>query len=106
MSQNDDAQHEDDIQYASMGVTREELEEKYPNRPKNHSKTLVFSELFREVFNPLNENKKQNAAGSGPKNSFRGVNKLSPTNSVGTSLTVSSPDGAKKLVSISILRCA
>ncbi|ESU08977.1 hypothetical protein FGSG_04154 [Fusarium graminearum PH-1] len=78
MSQNDDAQHEDDIQYASMGVTREELEEKYPNRPKNHSKTLVFSELFREVFNPLNENKKQNAAGSGPKKSFRGVNKLSP----------------------------
>lgn len=51
---------------------------RYPNRPKNHSKTLVFSELFREVFNPLNENKKQNAAGSGPKKSFRGVNKLSP----------------------------
>ncbi|QPC60241.1 hypothetical protein HYE67_002472 [Fusarium culmorum] len=78
MSQNDEAQHEDDIQYASMGVTREELEEKYPNRPKNHSKTLVFSELFREVFNPLSENKKQNATGSGPKNSFCGKNKLSP----------------------------
>lgn len=29
MSQNDDAQHEDDIQYASMGVTREELKEKF-----------------------------------------------------------------------------
>ncbi|KAL6915988.1 hypothetical protein ACHAPO_005441 [Fusarium lateritium] len=78
MSQTDDAKHEDEIQYGSMRVTREELEEKYPNRPRNHSKTLVFSELFREVFNPLNENKKQNAPGSGPKKAFRGVNKLSP----------------------------
>jgi DNA ligase-4 len=39
MSQTDDAKHEDDIQYGSMGVTREELEEKYvvinPTRTQN-----------------------------------------------------------------------
>lgn len=58
-------------------MSLEELEEKFPNRPRNHSKTLVFSELFRELFNPLSENKKQNATG-GPKKAFRGVNKLSP----------------------------
>lgn len=28
MSQTDEAKHEDEIQYGSMGVTREELEEK------------------------------------------------------------------------------
>ncbi|KAM5375069.1 hypothetical protein ACJA88_007734 [Fusarium oxysporum] len=78
MSQTDEAQHEDEIQYGIVGMTREELEEKFPNRPKNHSKTLIFSELFREVFNPLNENKKQNAIGAGPRKGFRGVNKLSP----------------------------
>lgn len=39
---------------------------------------MVFSELFRELFNPLSENKKQNATGGGPKKAFRGVNKLSP----------------------------
>ncbi|KAF5720709.1 DNA ligase 4 [Fusarium globosum] len=78
MSHTDEAQHEDEIQYGIVGMTREEIEEKFPNRPKNHSKTLIFSELFREVFNPLNENKKQNATGAGPRKGFRGVNKLSP----------------------------
>ncbi|KAH6976066.1 hypothetical protein BKA56DRAFT_75069 [Ilyonectria sp. MPI-CAGE-AT-0026] len=73
-----DAQREDDMQYGVVGMSLEELEEKFPNRPRNHSKTLVFSELFRELFNPLSENKKQNATGGGPKKAFRGVNKLSP----------------------------
>lgn len=48
---------------------------RYPNRPRNHSKTLVFSDLFRDLFNPLNENKKSTA---GPRKTFRGANKLSP----------------------------
>ncbi|KAJ3521918.1 hypothetical protein NM208_g13083 [Fusarium decemcellulare] len=77
-SQTEDAKHEDEIQYGTGTMGQEEIDEKYPNRPKNHSKTLVFSELFREVFNPLNENKKQNATGAGPRKAFRGVNKLSP----------------------------
>lgn len=36
-----------------------ELDEKFPHRPKNHSKTLPFHDLFLTLFNPLNENKKK-----------------------------------------------
>ncbi|KAL8930574.1 MAG: hypothetical protein Q9208_000444 [Pyrenodesmia sp. 3 TL-2023] len=36
-----------------------ELNEKFPHRPKNHSKTLPFHDLFLTLFNPLNENKKK-----------------------------------------------
>jgi DNA ligase-4 len=32
---------------------------RYPNRPRNHSKTLLFHELFTSLFNPLDENKKR-----------------------------------------------
>ncbi|TWU71418.1 DNA ligase (ATP) [Metarhizium rileyi] len=58
-----DAEREDEMQYGTVGLTKEELQEKYPNRPQNHSKTLPFSDLFLQLFNPLNENKKQPAAG-------------------------------------------
>ncbi|XP_044717776.1 ATP dependent DNA ligase domain-containing protein [Hirsutella rhossiliensis] len=54
-----DAAREDEIQYGAVGVAKEELEEKYPKRPRNHSKTLPFHDLFLHLFNPLNENKKQ-----------------------------------------------
>ncbi|OJJ50946.1 hypothetical protein ASPZODRAFT_148327 [Penicilliopsis zonata CBS 506.65] len=37
----------------------EDLDEKYPNRPINHSPTLPFHELFLTLFNPLNEIKKK-----------------------------------------------
>ncbi|KAI4093133.1 MAG: hypothetical protein LQ344_003116 [Seirophora lacunosa] len=37
----------------------QELDEKYPRRPKNHSNTLPFHDLFLTLFNPLNENKKK-----------------------------------------------
>lgn len=37
----------------------QELDEKFPRRPKNHSKTLPFHDLFLTLFNPLNENKKK-----------------------------------------------
>ena len=37
----------------------QELEEKYPNRPHNHSATLPFHDLFLRLFDPLNENKKK-----------------------------------------------
>ena len=33
--------------------------DRYPNRPRNHSKTLPFHDLFLTLFNPLNENQKK-----------------------------------------------
>ncbi|CAG9942036.1 unnamed protein product [Clonostachys rosea f. rosea IK726] len=72
-----DAEREDEIQYGASEVAKDEISETYPNRPKNHSKTFAFSTLFRELFNPLNENKKQGAGGArrrGP----QAANKLSP----------------------------
>ncbi|WDK15207.1 DNA ligase I [Colletotrichum graminicola] len=71
---------EEEKQYATGGMTLEELDEKYPNRPRNHSQTMRFSELFKSLFNPLNENKKQ-PAGRGPpraKKGPHGPTKLSP----------------------------
>ncbi|TQS33939.1 hypothetical protein Golomagni_05701, partial [Golovinomyces magnicellulatus] len=75
---NDDALHEEEIQYGPLGKQREELDEKYPHRPRNHSKTLLFSDLFRDLFNPLNENKKQPAGPPARKKGPFGQNKLSP----------------------------
>ncbi|KAL8658140.1 MAG: hypothetical protein Q9226_001223 [Calogaya cf. arnoldii] len=40
-------------------VAEHELDEKYPNRPRNHSTTLPFHDLFIRLFDPLNENKKK-----------------------------------------------
>lgn len=40
-------------------LTEQELDEKYPNRPHNHSETLPFRDLFLSLFNPLNDNKKK-----------------------------------------------
>ncbi|KAI1373020.1 ATP-dependent DNA ligase [Hypoxylon crocopeplum] len=57
------AEDEERRQYATGGQTLEELDQKYPDRPRNHSRTLLFSDLFKDLFNPLSENKKQ----SGPK---------------------------------------
>ncbi|KAI8316915.1 DNA ligase 4 [Colletotrichum sp. SAR11_240] len=70
---------EEEKQYAVGGMTLAELDEKYPNRPRNHSQTMRFSELFQSLFNPLNENKKQ-PPGRGPPRSKRGpqATKLSP----------------------------
>ncbi|GAB1214500.1 DNA ligase (ATP) [Aspergillus terreus] len=42
-----------------------DLDEKYPNRPRNHSPTLPFHELFQTLFNPLSEIKKK-PAGAAP----------------------------------------
>ena len=39
-------------------ATEKKLDEMYPNRPHNHSKTLPFCSLFQDLFNPLNDNKK------------------------------------------------
>ncbi|KAI9859339.1 MAG: DNA ligase (ATP) [Vezdaea acicularis] len=37
----------------------EELDQKYPDRPRNHGETFPFHDLFLTLFNPLNENKKK-----------------------------------------------
>ncbi|KAK5994597.1 DNA ligase 4 [Cladobotryum mycophilum] len=74
----DDALKEEEIQYGSVGMSKEELGEKYPNKPRNHSKTLAFSELFKELFNPLNENKKQPTGGAASKKGAHGFHQLSP----------------------------
>ncbi|KAL9030387.1 MAG: hypothetical protein Q9196_001495 [Gyalolechia fulgens] len=37
----------------------QELDEKFPRRPKNHSKTLPFHDLFLTLFIPLNQNQKK-----------------------------------------------
>ncbi|KAI1843532.1 hypothetical protein JX266_010358 [Neoarthrinium moseri] len=66
-------------QYATGGHTLEELDENYPNRPKNHARTLMFSDMFEDLFNPLNENKKQPSGPRGrAKAGPRGSTKLSP----------------------------
>ncbi|KAG6034623.1 hypothetical protein E4U41_006469 [Claviceps citrina] len=70
-----DAQREDEIQYAAIGLNEEE----YPNRPRNHSKTLAFADLFLQLFNPLNENKKQPAGSvQARKQGPHGATSLSP----------------------------
>ncbi|KAJ9618859.1 DNA ligase (ATP) [Taxawa tesnikishii (nom. ined.)] len=53
-----DAVQEEERQYSGP-ITEEDLDEKYPDRPHNHSRTLPFHDLFLTVFNPLNDNKKK-----------------------------------------------
>ncbi|KAI1188360.1 ATP dependent DNA ligase domain-containing protein [Nemania serpens] len=64
---------EEERQYATGGHTLRELDEKYPNRPKNHGKTLFFADLYKGLFDPLNANKSQPARRGG-----RGASKLTP----------------------------
>ncbi|KAL8859985.1 MAG: hypothetical protein Q9178_003534 [Gyalolechia marmorata] len=40
-------------------AAEQDLDEKFPNRPRNHAATLPFHDLFLRLFNPLNENKKK-----------------------------------------------
>ena len=54
-----DAVEEEHMMYGHGAMTEQELNEKYPDRPHNRSKTLPFHELFLTLFNPLNENKKR-----------------------------------------------
>ncbi|KAH7041239.1 ATP dependent DNA ligase domain-containing protein [Microdochium trichocladiopsis] len=73
-----EAEDEEERQYVVGGQTLQELDEKYPNRPKNHSKTLLFSELYLNLFNPLNENKKQPSGPPRSKVGPHGPSKHSP----------------------------
>jgi len=40
-------------------MSEEQLDEKYPNRPHNHSTTFPFHQLYLDLFNPLNDNKRR-----------------------------------------------
>ncbi|KAK9422187.1 putative DNA ligase [Seiridium unicorne] len=73
------AEDEERRQYATGGHTLEELDENYPNRPKNHSKTFLFSELFQTLFKPLNENKKRPSGPTARRARTRGAAQLSYT---------------------------
>ncbi|KAI8623068.1 DNA ligase I [Xylariaceae sp. FL1651] len=64
---------EENRQYATGGHTIDELDEKYPTRPKNHAKTLFFAELYKGLFDPLNDSKKQPSRPVRP-----GTSKLTP----------------------------
>ncbi|OMP87994.1 DNA ligase 4 [Diplodia seriata] len=57
--QSQEALDEEQRMYSHGTMTEEELDEKYPNRPHNHSTTLPFHSLYLDLFNPLNENKKK-----------------------------------------------
>ncbi|KAK2066912.1 hypothetical protein P8C59_000690 [Phyllachora maydis] len=54
-SEADLARAEDEEQYLLGPLTRDELNEKYPNRPHNHARTLPFSDLVEKLFDPLVE---------------------------------------------------
>ena len=55
----EDAVREENAMYGSQPMTKQELNEKFPNRPHNHSKTLPFSDLYLTLFNPLRDNQKK-----------------------------------------------
>jgi DNA ligase-4 len=55
----EDAVREENAMYGSQKMTRQELDEKFPNRPHNLKKTLPFSDLYLTLFNPLKDNKKK-----------------------------------------------
>lgn len=58
-SQMVDAGSDGDDLISAQVLRDEELDEKFPNRPRNHSRTLPFHTLFLTLFNPLNDNKKK-----------------------------------------------
>ncbi|THC97927.1 hypothetical protein EYZ11_002564 [Aspergillus tanneri] len=55
----DDAMESDGPPNLPMEQDEVDLDAKFPNRPRNHSPTLPFYELFRAIFNPLSEIKKK-----------------------------------------------
>ncbi|KAH6723916.1 DNA ligase I [Leptodontidium sp. MPI-SDFR-AT-0119] len=67
-----------ELQYGHGPMTQEELNEKYPDRPTNHSKTLPFHELFTTLFNPLNENNAKPSGSHAARKRGPGSKNLSP----------------------------
>ncbi|KAI0551040.1 ATP dependent DNA ligase domain-containing protein [Xylaria curta] len=52
---------EEKRQYLTGRDTVETLDAKYPNRPRNHGRTLFFADLYKGLFDPLSANKSQPA---------------------------------------------
>ncbi|ESZ94553.1 hypothetical protein SBOR_5043 [Sclerotinia borealis F-4128] len=77
---NAEAIADDERQYAHSSISKEELSDKYPNRPHNHGKTLPFHELFKYLFNPLEAHKKEKPGPATARKKLgpHGPNKLSP----------------------------
>lgn len=57
----EDAAREEHMMYGHGTMTEQQWNDKYPNRPHNHSKTLPFSDLYLSLFNPLRDNQKKPA---------------------------------------------
>ncbi|KAK4997840.1 DNA ligase (ATP) [Elasticomyces elasticus] len=55
------AVEEEQLQYGRGALTEADLDEKFPNRPHNHSRTFPFRDLYLTLFNPLLENRKKPA---------------------------------------------
>ncbi|KAG9243105.1 hypothetical protein BJ878DRAFT_568736 [Calycina marina] len=64
---NAEARNEDDMQYGHGPLSKEELDEKYPDRPHNSRKTLRFCDLYLLLFDPLIDNLKKPKTGPGAK---------------------------------------
>ncbi|KAK3401244.1 DNA ligase 4 [Sordaria brevicollis] len=64
-SPDEEALEEDQHQYGAGNMSLGELDEHFPNRPHNHSKTFPFSDLFRTLFNPLIDCKPSTTGGGG-----------------------------------------
>ncbi|OAP62915.1 hypothetical protein AYL99_02142 [Fonsecaea erecta] len=52
----DESRHETGPSRADF---EKQLDEEYPNRPRNHGKTLPFHTLFEDLFNPLIDNRQK-----------------------------------------------
>lgn len=55
----EEVQRENEMMYGASTLTKQELKEKYPNRPENRSPTLPFSDLYLTLFNLLQDNRKK-----------------------------------------------
>ncbi|KUI65648.1 DNA ligase 4 [Cytospora mali] len=73
-SPSDSAKEEEERMYTNGPESLDEINEKYPLRPHNHSRTLPFSDLFNSLFNPLTK-----GGPTGPTSRARGGStKVSP----------------------------
>ncbi|EWC48222.1 hypothetical protein DRE_02326 [Drechslerella stenobrocha 248] len=59
----DDADNDEDVDTRKLTQEEEDIDAKYPNRPRNTKPSLHFSVLYRELFNPLLANLKKPSAG-------------------------------------------
>jgi DNA ligase-4 len=79
----DEARLDHERQYGHGPTTEEELDQKYPGRPRNHGKTLPFHDLYMDLFDPLLDNAKgkktNNQVVARRKQGPHGPAKLTPT---------------------------